>query len=145
MIFLFRLRRPLRRSELLTRVLTYNEDRPEIKAPQLRTRTAVLESNTRSSLGIQKITRSAKMGSDSIAEQDLAIPVIDFAPMRSGNPEDAAAVGKKVYEAFRDVGFAYIKNHGIPQETVDEAFQWVSRMSLWISTFSISTYREHKY
>ncbi|TPX16846.1 uncharacterized protein E0L32_003408 [Thyridium curvatum] len=85
------------------------------------------ESNTRSSLGIQKITRSAKMGSDSIAEQDLAIPVIDFAPMRSGNPEDAAAVGRKVYEAFRDVGFAYIKNHGIPQETVDEAFQWSAK------------------
>ena len=55
----------------------------------------------------------------------LSIPVVDFAPFNSGKPENAAAVGKALYEAFRDYGFAYVKNHTVPQETVDEAFAWV--------------------
>ncbi|CAK7204848.1 hypothetical protein SEUCBS139899_007610 [Sporothrix eucalyptigena] len=55
---------------------------------------------------------------------ELSIPVIDFAPFYSGRPEDAAAVGKAVYEAFHDFGFAYISNHCIPEETVKEAFAW---------------------
>lgn len=54
------------------------------------------------------------------------IPVIDFAPFRDGSPEDAEATAKKIFEAFRDVGFAYLKNHGVPQEVVDEAFSWVT-------------------
>lgn len=53
------------------------------------------------------------------------IPVIDFAPFRDGSPEDAEATGKKIFEAFRDVGFVYLKNHGVPQKVVDEAFSWV--------------------
>ena len=60
------------------------------------------------------------------SEPILSIPIIDFGPLRNGHPEDAAAVGKAVYEAFRDVGFAYLINHGIPQQVVNEAFQWVS-------------------
>lgn len=61
-----------------------------------------------------------------IQAEELAIPIIDLEPMRSGTPEEARETGKKVYEAFRLVGFAYIKNHGIPQEDVDQAFAWVS-------------------
>ncbi|ERT01308.1 oxidoreductase, 2OG-Fe(II) oxygenase family [Sporothrix schenckii 1099-18] len=53
-----------------------------------------------------------------------SIPVIDFAPFYSGRAEDTTAVGKAVYEAFRDVGFAYISNHCIPEEAVKEAFEW---------------------
>lgn len=56
---------------------------------------------------------------------ELAIPIIDLEPMRSGNPEQVQETGKKVYEAFRDVGFAYIKNHGLPQAILDQAFEWV--------------------
>lgn len=54
-----------------------------------------------------------------------SIPIIDFGPLRSGRPEDAQVVGKAVYEAFRDYGFAYLINHGIDQAVVDEAFKWV--------------------
>ena len=61
-----------------------------------------------------------------IARSDESvIPVIDLEPIRTGKAEEARATGKKVFEAFRDVGFAYIKNHGIPQDDVDEAFRWV--------------------
>lgn len=63
------------------------------------------------------------------AEQ-LAIPIIDLEPIRSGTSDKAHATGKELYEAFRSVGFAYIKNHGISQEVVDEAFAWV-RLYTW--------------
>jgi isopenicillin N synthase-like dioxygenase len=59
-------------------------------------------------------------------EADVAIPIIDLEPIRSGAPDEALATGKQVYEAFRDVGFAYIRNHGVPQQKIDEAFRWVS-------------------
>jgi isopenicillin N synthase-like dioxygenase len=57
--------------------------------------------------------------------QDVSIPVIDFGPFYSSRSEGAATVGKAIYEAFRDFGFAYISNHCIPEETVKEAFTWV--------------------
>lgn len=60
-----------------------------------------------------------------IKPEDLAIPTIDLGPMRSGTPQEVYETGKKVYRAFRDVGFAYIKNHGLPQELLDQAFEWV--------------------
>lgn len=54
------------------------------------------------------------------------IPIIDLEPARTGGPEDVAKVAHEVYEAFKHVGFAYIKNHGVAQDLVDEAFSWVS-------------------
>lgn len=56
---------------------------------------------------------------------ELAIPIINLEPLRSGTPEQALETGKEVYEAFRGVGFAYIRNHGLPQELLDQAFEWV--------------------
>jgi hypothetical protein len=61
-----------------------------------------------------------------IKPDELAIPIIDLEPFRSGTSEQALNTGKEVYEAFRNVGFAYIKNHGLPQELLDQAFEWVS-------------------
>jgi hypothetical protein len=69
-----------------------------------------------------------------IKSDELAIPIIDLAPLRSGNPQDALETGKKVYDAFRGVGFAYIKNHGLPQELLDQAFEWVG----WLVQYSVS-------
>ncbi|KAL2849706.1 hypothetical protein BJX68DRAFT_94847 [Aspergillus pseudodeflectus] len=53
-----------------------------------------------------------------------SIPIIDLEPARNGGPEAIAKVAHEVYQAFKHVGFAYIKNHGVPQELVDEAFGW---------------------
>lgn len=55
------------------------------------------------------------------------IPVVDFAPFHDGSAEEAKATAQKIFEAFRDVGFVYLKNHGVPQEVVDEAFSWVTK------------------
>ncbi|KAJ5727381.1 gibberellin 20-oxidase [Penicillium malachiteum] len=56
--------------------------------------------------------------------ENLSIPIIDLEPARTGTPEQAAQVAQEVYLAFKNVGFAYIKNHGVPQSLVDGAFEW---------------------
>ncbi|KAL7922744.1 hypothetical protein ACQKWADRAFT_326664 [Trichoderma austrokoningii] len=53
-----------------------------------------------------------------------SIPVVDFALARTGSEEDRQRVARELYDAFKNVGFAYVKNHGVPQEAVDEAFAW---------------------
>lgn len=67
-----------------------------------------------------------------IANQQRAIPIIDFGPLLQDDCtyENLVAIGKEIYEAFRDFGFAYIINHSVPQNVVDEAFQWVSKLFL---------------
>lgn len=65
-------------------------------------------------------------------DQHSSIPVIDLAQARSGSDEDVQIVAKKLYEAFKNVGFAYVKNHGVPEDVVNEAFNWVCRISLSI-------------
>jgi isopenicillin N synthase-like dioxygenase len=62
-----------------------------------------------------------------IIPAEIAIPVIDLAPLQSGSREAALKTGKEAFEAFREVGFAYIKNHGVPQELIDQSIEWVSR------------------
>ncbi|KEF54470.1 uncharacterized protein A1O9_09637 [Exophiala aquamarina CBS 119918] len=62
-----------------------------------------------------------------IKPAELAIPIINLEPLRSGTPEQALDTGRNVYDAFRGVGFAYIKNHGLPQELLDQAFEWSAK------------------
>ncbi|OAQ77367.1 oxoglutarate/iron-dependent oxygenase [Purpureocillium lilacinum] len=59
-------------------------------------------------------------------DKHVGIPIIDFAPLLSDDaqPDQYAQAGNEVYQAFKNAGFAYIKNHGVPQEIVDEAFEW---------------------
>ena len=47
------------------------------------------------------------------------IPVIDIAPLRDGS--DPAGVGRALHAASRDIGFIYIKGHGIPDDAIDAA------------------------
>ena len=39
------------------------------------------------------------------------IPIIDIGPLRDGSAE--FGVAREIHEASRDVGFLYIRNHGI--------------------------------
>ena len=61
-------------------------------------------------------------------DQPLSIPIIDLEPVRTGSSEDVDRTAKEIYHAFKYVGFAYIKNHGVPQDLVDEAFEWVWKL-----------------
>ena len=54
------------------------------------------------------------------------IAVVSFARFIHGSDADKRAVAKELYEAFSTVGWVYLKDHGIPQERVDEIFSLVS-------------------
>ena len=63
-----------------------------------------------------------------LASKISGIPVVDFSAMGlrnkdplSENSEDIKRLADQVYHAFSTSGFVYLKNHGIPQETVSKA------------------------
>ena len=49
-----------------------------------------------------------------------SIPVIDLAPFLDGRGK--TAVAEAIGRACREVGFFYVKNHGIPRARVEAAF-----------------------
>ncbi len=51
-----------------------------------------------------------------------AIPVIDFAPAFRGEPGGLEAVASQVRHASEEVGFFYLKGHGVPDVVIDGAF-----------------------
>lgn len=51
------------------------------------------------------------------------IPIIDLTPWtNNANKDQQLAVSVELVKACKEVGFAYIINHGVPQATVDRAF-----------------------
>jgi len=58
------------------------------------------------------------------------IPVLDFGKFLHGSDEEKQEIAKNIDEAFRKVGFVYLKNHGVPKEMVDKAFEWVGSLSI---------------
>jgi isopenicillin N synthase-like dioxygenase len=55
-----------------------------------------------------------------LATKATGIPVVDFAPFLQGTGMES--VSSQMVHAFKNVGFVYIKNHGIPQNVVDFQF-----------------------
>lgn len=56
------------------------------------------------------------------------IPVIDLGPFISGSPEARLHIAQDLTAACKQVGFAYIVNHGIAPELVDESFKWAKKL-----------------
>ncbi|KAF1842819.1 Clavaminate synthase-like protein [Cucurbitaria berberidis CBS 394.84] len=50
------------------------------------------------------------------------IAIVSFDKFINGDDADKRAVAKQLYNAFSTVGWVYVKDHGIPQERVDEIF-----------------------
>ena len=57
----------------------------------------------------------------------VEIPVVDFSAMSikhkdplNENLEAVRIVADQVHQAFSTIGFVYLKNHGIPEETVGD-------------------------
>ena len=50
------------------------------------------------------------------------IPVIDLGPYLAGVPGAREAAGAALRHALENVGFYFIRNHGVPQSLVDAAF-----------------------
>ncbi len=56
-------------------------------------------------------------------ETAIDIPVIDFSPFLSNEPDGKQAVAQAIYRACHEVGFMYLKNHGVPQGAIAQAFE----------------------
>lgn len=52
------------------------------------------------------------------------IPIVDFAKVGGGDKRKEE-VAREIDMAFREVGFVYLRNHGVDAEMVREAFEWV--------------------
>jgi hypothetical protein len=61
---------------------------------------------------------------DAIEGDFNSIPLIDVAGIFSSNLEDRKAVAAQLRDACINVGFFYVKNHGITKEMVDGVFEW---------------------
>ena len=47
------------------------------------------------------------------------IPILDFSAMQADDQHAKQAVAKEIFHACTEVGFFYIKNHGIPQDSIN--------------------------
>ena len=54
------------------------------------------------------------------------VPQIDIGPLFQGDEPARRRVGDAVRSACIDVGFFYIRNHGVPQATVDDLFEQIA-------------------
>lgn len=54
------------------------------------------------------------------------VPQIDIGPLLEGTAADKAAVGQAVRDACINVGFFYVRNHGVAQSIIDSAFHEVA-------------------
>ena len=70
------------------------------------------------------------------------IPVIDVAPLRSGNSKAAQAVAVEIRQASEEMGFFYILNHGIPEAVIEQAYRaaqgFFSRPKEWKDSVKIN-------
>ncbi|RPD56634.1 Clavaminate synthase-like protein [Lentinus tigrinus ALCF2SS1-7] len=57
------------------------------------------------------------------AEAFKHIPIIDLKDVSNPDPQVRKALGDQVRDACMNVGFLYVKNHGIPEENISKALQ----------------------
>lgn len=55
------------------------------------------------------------------------IPIIDIGAMIDGTEEQRAKVGVALRDACTNIGFFYIRNHGVPQDVIDRTFAVAKR------------------
>ena len=48
----------------------------------------------------------------------MTIPVVDLSDFVNGNAKQKSAFVQKLGQAYEDVGFVAVKNHGIPAELI---------------------------
>ena len=58
---------------------------------------------------------------EALTEEDV-IPVLDLGPFLAGEPGALQTLGAGVRRALEEIGFFFIKNHGVPQTLVDRVF-----------------------
>ncbi len=51
-----------------------------------------------------------------------SVPIVDMAPFSTGDPQARQAIATKIATACQNIGFFYVRNHGIPQPLIDHTF-----------------------
>ncbi|KIY49432.1 Clavaminate synthase-like protein [Fistulina hepatica ATCC 64428] len=63
-------------------------------------------------------------GLATLQQSDFRIPVIDFSKFRNaGSALEKKTVSREIVQAFKDAGFIYLAEHGIPNATIDNTFK----------------------
>lgn len=57
----------------------------------------------------------------------MAIPVVDLADFLSGDAKRKAAFVQALGEAYEEVGFVAVKNHGVPDELIAHQYEYVQQ------------------
>ena len=70
-----------------------------------------------------KISRTEAVGE--LAAND--IPILDLGPFLASEPGALDTVAKQLYRASTEVGFYYLKNHGVSDRLIDQTFSESSR------------------
>ena len=68
-----------------------------------------------------------------------AIPLVDLSTFRNGTAEEKTAFVKKLGDAFHDIGFVGVINHGIPKSLIDDFYNASKRF------FALSVSVKRKY
>ncbi len=61
-------------------------------------------------------------------QNDSAIPIVDFSRWHTSSKASRLAVARDLTDACRRVGFVYIVNHGLSQESLNKAFDTAKRL-----------------
>ncbi|KAI0521894.1 hypothetical protein F5B22DRAFT_508917 [Xylaria bambusicola] len=56
------------------------------------------------------------------------IPVVDLSSWSDGEPANRKRIASELTEACRRVGFVYVRNHGVPDDILREAFTWAGKL-----------------
>jgi isopenicillin N synthase-like dioxygenase len=58
---------------------------------------------------------------------ETSIPVVDLSQFTSGSPAQKAAFVQQLGNAYEEVGFVAVKNHGIPDELIRDLYKYVQQ------------------
>ncbi len=67
-------------------------------------------------------TRILQHSTDSLEKIQKPFPIIDFHQFLIGNAHDKQLVGEELLNAFKNFGFLYLANHGIPKDQLNQVF-----------------------
>jgi isopenicillin N synthase-like dioxygenase len=69
----------------------------------------------------------------------MGIPVVDLADFLSGDPQRKKSFVQQLGQAYEDVGFVAVKNHGIPDDLIADLYKYVQQF------FSLPSDAKKKY